>query len=154
MANTLDAFKAQLKAAETLHAKLTEVASLVSALHSQLDGLRVDQQLKETLDAESKWLTHVRELVADVRAFRHVEYRRVRVSLLWRWAMPFGFALACSASMGGGLLWAWQPYAAELTRLRAQAQFAELVESRVAAMTTVERQEFERLMKLSQSERH
>src|SRR5689334_16338527 len=128
MANTLDAFKAQQKAAEALHAKLSEVASLVSALHSQLDGFRVDRQLKETFDAESKWLTQVRELVADVRAFRDVEFRRLQMRVQWRWAMPFAFALAASAATGAGLLWAWQPYAAELARLQAQAQFAELIE--------------------------
>jgi hypothetical protein len=70
-----------------------------------------------------------------------------------RWAFPIVFALAASAATGAGLLWVWHPYAAELARLRAEAEFAELVESRVAAMTAVERQEFERLMKLPQKPR-
>ena len=56
-------------------------------------------------------------------------------------------------NLDAGVMWAWQPYAAEVARLRTEAEFAEGIESRVVAMTDAERREFERLMKLSQPRR-
>ena len=148
MGNTLDAFKAQQKAAEALLAKLAEVSTLVSTLQPQLDRLRVDQQLRDTFDAEAKWLARVQGLVVDARAFREAEFRRFRFGVVWRWALACLFALA-SISLGEAVyVRAEQPYLAELERLRAQAAFAESVQRRVSKMTPAERQQFDRLMKL------
>jgi hypothetical protein len=148
MGNALDAFKAQQKAAEALHAKLTEVASLFSTLQPRLDGLKVDQQLKETFDAEAKWLGKVQELVSEVRAFREGEFQHFRFGVVWRWALACLFALAATGVYEGVRVRAENPYAAEIEQLRAQAQLADLMQQRISTMTPAERQQFDRLMKI------
>ena len=148
MSSALDAFRAQQKAAEALHARLTEVSALVSTLLPQLDRLRVDQALKETFAAETKWLVTVQDLVRDVRAFREIEFRRFRLGVVWRWALACLFALASMGVGQAAYAWAAKPYAEELERLRAQQAFADTVQRRMSTMTPVERQQFDRLMKL------
>jgi hypothetical protein len=146
MGNTLDAFKAQQAAAEALHAKLIEVSSLFSTLQPKLDGLKVDQRLKETFEAETTWLTKVQELVREVRQFREVEFRRFRLGVVWRWAMACLFALAAVGVHEAVRIHGENPYASEIERLRAQAQLLDRVERRISTMTPVERQQFDRLM--------
>jgi hypothetical protein len=153
MRNTLNAFKAQQHAAEALHAKLTEVATLMATLQPQLDRLRVDQHLRETFDAESKWLVHVQALVKDVRAFREAEFRRFRFGAVWRWAMACLFALAAISVAEAAHVWAEKPYAEEVERLRAQVAFADVVQQRMSTMTPSERLQFEQLLKLSEQPR-
>jgi hypothetical protein len=153
MGTTLDAFKAQQKAAEALHGKLMEVATLLSDLKGQVDTLRLVDDLKRAIEHEQQWLTRTHDLLRDVQHWRDGELRQARRVLRWRWAAPFAFALASSVATGAGLLWAWRPFAEELARVRTQVEFAEAVESRLGAMTNSERQEFERLMHLSQTPR-
>ena len=148
MGNTLDVFKAQQQAAERVHARLTEVAALVAGLKVQVDELRLGEELQHTIEAEQVWLARTKELVRDVRYWRDSELRQARREQRWRWLMPIAFALVASAATGAGLLCAWHPYAAEFARLHAQAELAEQIESRMAAMTAAERDQFERLMKL------
>jgi hypothetical protein len=148
MGNALDAFRAQQKAAEALHARLTDVSALVSTLLPQLDRLKLDQALKETFAAETKWLVTVQDLVRDVRAFREVEFRRFRLGVVWRWALACLFALASMGVGQAAYVWAAKPYAEELERLRAQEAFADAVLRRMSTMTPVERQQVDRLMKL------
>jgi TnpA family transposase len=148
MGNTLDVFKAQQQAIERVHVRLTEVAALVASLKAQVDELRLGQELRQTLEAQQAWLANTNELLQDVRRWGDGELRQARRTRRWRRLLPFAFALAASAATGAGLVWAWHPYAAEFARLQAQAELAKQVESRVAAMTAAERQQFERLMKL------
>ena len=154
MGNTLDVFKAQQKAAEALHAKLADVATLISTLQPQLDRLRLDQALKETFDAETKWLVNVHDLVREVRAFREVEFRRFRLGVVWRWALACLFAFAAISIAEAVQVWVQKPYAAEIEQLRAQAQFADLVHQRISTMTPAERQQFDRLMKMESRRGH
>jgi hypothetical protein len=148
MGNALDAFKAQQKAAEALHAKLTEVASLFSTLQPRLDGFKVDQTLKETLDAEAKWLNKVQELVREVREFREDDFRQFRLGVVWRWILASLFALTAIGVHEAVRVRGENPYAAENERLRAQAEFSDLVQRRLSTMTPAERQQFDRLMKI------
>jgi hypothetical protein len=154
MGNTLDAFKAQRKAAEALHATLTDVARLFSTLQPQLDRLRVDQALKNTFEAETTWLVKTQELVREVRAFRETEFQRFRLGVVWRWALACLFAFATISVAEAAYVWAEKPYLDVFERLRAQAAFAELVEHRMATMTPAERQQFDRLMKIESSRGH
>jgi len=147
MGNTLDAFKAQRQAVEAVHAKLMEVATLVSTLQPQFERLRIDQRLKETLDAETKWLVKVQDLVGEVRAFREAEFGRFRFGVVWRWALACLFALAAISVGEAVYVWAEKPYSEEVDRLRAQAAFADVVQRRMSTMTPAERQQFDRLMK-------
>ena len=147
MGTTLDAFKAQQQAAEAVHAKLSEVARLCSTLQSQMDGLKVDQTLKETFSAETKWLAKIQELVSEVRAFREAECRRFRFGVVWRWALACLFALAAIGVGQAVYVWAEKPYSDELERVRQQVAFAEAVQRRMSTMTPAERQAFDRLMK-------
>src|SRR4051794_38891665 len=105
MGNTLDAFKAQRDAAEAVHAKLAEVAALVSTLQPQIEALRLDEALRDTFDKETRWLMQVGELVREVRAFRETEFRRFRVGVAWRWALACLFALAAIGIRDGVSGW-------------------------------------------------
>ena len=149
MGNALDMLKAQQQAVDGVCTRLTEVAAVVADLRRQIDALRVGDDLRRTLETEQQWLARTDRLLRDVRHWRDHEYRKARRAVRVRWVLPCVFALATSAATGAALLWAWRPYAAELARLRTRAEFGELVESRVTAMTAIERQEFERLLKLS-----
>ena len=147
MANTLDAFRAQQKAVEALHARLLEVGALVSALQPQLDRLRVDQELRQVFEAQSTWLTRTQDLLEEVRRFREAEQRDGRLAVVWRWALACLFAVATIGVGEAVRVRATRPYADELDRLRDQAAFAESVQQRIGVMTPAERQTFDRLMK-------
>jgi hypothetical protein len=151
MRNALDTFKAQQEAAETLHGRLTDVAALLSDLTARVDRVRIGAELKATLDAEQRWLAQMQDLLRDVQRWRQSEAHESRRRAVWRWSAAVGFALAVSTATGAGFIWGRQVYAAELERLQARAALADLVERRVATMTAAERQQFERLMNLSQS---
>jgi hypothetical protein len=149
MGNALATFKAQQEAVEALHARLRDVAAVVADLTTRVDGLRLGGELTATLEAEERWLAKTQEVLRDVHRWRERESRELRRSALWRWSTAVAFALAVSTATGAGFLWARQLYAAELERLQSQAALADLIERRVAAMTAIERQQFERLMKVS-----
>ena len=148
MANALDMFKAQRKAAEAVHATLTQVAALLASLQQALDQLALDRTLTDTLKAEQAWLSKVQELLEKEQAFRQSQFERFPLSILWRWVLACTFALAAIGAAGAGYVWAARPYTAELTQLRDQAALADLIERRLATMTPAERQQFERLMKV------
>src|SRR5579872_4325850 len=149
MANALDTFKAQQAAVEALHVRLTDVAALMADLTARVESLRVGGDLKATLDAEHRWLAKTEDVLRDVQRWREREARAFQRSAVWRWSAAIAFALAVSTASAAGFLWARQLYAAELERLQTQAALADLVERRVAAMTSAERQQFERLIALS-----
>ncbi len=149
MGNTLDAFRAQQKAAEALHAQLSEVGALISALQPQLDRLRLDHGLRQAFDAQSTWLARTHDLLEQIRRFRELEQRHGRLAVVWRWALACVFAIATVSAAEAVRVRATKPYADELDRLREQAAFAESVQHWIAAMTPAERQTFDRLMKLS-----
>jgi hypothetical protein len=153
MGNALDVFRAQQQAVDDLHSRLTEVAALLSDLKKEVAVLGVSDDLKHTLEAEHAWLARLHDLLGDVQSWRGCEFRRMRRTMLWQWGLVITFALAASAASGAGFLWASQPYASELASLRSEAKFAEFVERRVAQMTALERQQFERLMRWSAPQR-
>jgi len=68
-----------------------------------------------------------------------------------RWALALGFALISAAAAGASYAWVSRPYDAELAALRSRAEFTELVERRVLAMTPAERRQFDALMKWNPS---
>jgi len=153
MANALDMFKALREATDALHATLTDLTAHVSSLQQGLDHLSLDTTLKETLKAEQAWLSKVEELLEKEQAFRQSQFEHFRLSILWRWVLACAFALAAMGAAGAGYVWAARPYKAELAQLRDQAASADLIERRLAAMTPAERQQFERLLKLTATPR-
>jgi hypothetical protein len=64
MANALDAFRAQKEAADQVHARLTEVATLLNRLRVQVDGL-VTTELRDALREEQSLLTRAQETISD-----------------------------------------------------------------------------------------
>jgi len=146
--NALDTFKAQREAVETLHARLNEVAGLVSKLKTQVDGLALHPQLKEILHDEQMWVARAEALVRDVRDWREQEFHRFRYGVVWRWALACTFALSTMGILGAGYVWAMRPYAAELEKLQTQADVGQMIGRRLRDMTPEERREFDRLMKL------
>lgn len=148
MGNTLEAFKAQRDAAEAVHAKLAEVAALVSTLQPQIEALGLDQALSDTFEKETRWLVQVRELVREVRAFRETEFRRFRLGVVWRWVLACLFALAAIGIRDAVTGWTQKRYSEQLDQLHPQAALAEVVQRRLSTMTPAERQQFDRLMNL------
>src|SRR3954465_13145249 len=132
MGNALDAFKAQREAVESLHAKLNEVASLVATLKQQVDGLALHPELKQTLHDEQVWLAKAQDLVQQVRHWREREFRNFRYGVVWRWVLACAFALAAVGIGAATYVWTSRPYAAEIERLRTQAQFADQIEHRIS----------------------
>ena len=154
MPNALDTFKAQQKALETLLARLTDVVAGVSDLAARLEALRTDRELHATLEAEQRWIAKTQDVLRDVRQWQERQSRALRWSGVWQWTKAIAFALAVSVATAAGFMWARQLYAVELARLQSQAALADLVDRRVAAMTPGERQQFERLLNLSEKPRH
>ena len=148
--NALDAFKAQREAVDSLHARLTEVAGLVSKLKAQVDGLALHPELKEILRDEQVWVARAEALVRDVRYWREQEYHRFGLGVVWRWALACIFAFAAITLGAAGYAWETQPYAAELEKLRTHTDVADLIGRRLQEMTPEERLEFNRLMKLTE----
>jgi hypothetical protein len=148
MANALDAFKAQREAVESLHARLNDVAGLVSALKQQVDGLALHPELKQTLRDEQAWLVAAADTIREVRRWRDHEMRRLWFSIFWRWVLACAFALVATWSAGAGYAWVTRPYAAELEQRRAQADIGDWIGRRLQDLTPEERREFNRLMKL------
>lgn len=110
MSNALDAFRAQRKAVEDVHTRLTEVADLIGRLQSQVNAIAQDPVLRQVLRDEERWLETARLTIAEVRAFREEEARRYWPGVWRRWVVATAFALASSAVFGAGYVWANRPY--------------------------------------------
>jgi hypothetical protein len=147
MSNALDAFRAQREAVEQVLARLTEVGDLLREVQSQVDSIAQNQSLREVLREEQRWLERAQQTIAHVRTFREEEMRRFWPGVWRRWAVAVVFALAGAAAVGGGYVWASQPYQGELASLRSRVALLDFVAQRVITMTPNERRQFDALMK-------
>jgi hypothetical protein len=68
---------------------------------------------------------------------------------MWRWVLVCAFALVSVTLAGAGYAWVSQPYATENATLRSRAELADRIERRLLTMTPADRQQFERLMRLT-----
>jgi hypothetical protein len=151
MSNPIEAFREQRAVAGEVHATLKQVATLLENLKEQTGSLIPLDELRELLQQERAWLQEAQRTLSQVRELRARELRRLRTSLAAQWIAALAFALASAVAVGAGYAWITQPYAVELSELRARRDFAEVIERRFVTMTPAERRQFEALMKWSPS---
>jgi hypothetical protein len=149
MGNAIDAFRAQREAAEQLQAQLSALSEQLPKLHQQIAALALNDELKALLRDEQRWLAQAENTIAAVRRWREQEAYAYWWPLMWRWVVVCAFALVSVAIAGAGYAWVSQPYAAENATLRSRAEFADRIERRLLTMTPADRQQFERLMRLT-----
>ena len=149
MGNAIDAFRAQREAAEQLQAQLSALSEHVTTLHQQIASLALNEELKTLLRDEQRWLAQAENTIAAVRRWREREMYAFWWPLMWRWVVACAFALVSVALTGAGYAWVSQPYATENARLRSRAELADRLERRLLTMTPADRQQFERLMRLT-----
>jgi len=149
MGNAIDAFRAQREAAEQLQAQLSALSEQLPKLHQQIASLALNEELKVLLRDEQRWLAQTETTIAAVRRWREQEAHAFWWPLMWRWVVVYAFALASVALSGAGYAWASEPYATENATLRSRAELADRIERRLLSMTPADRQQFERLMRLT-----
>jgi hypothetical protein len=145
LGNAVDAFRAQKEAADQVHARLTEIAALLSRLRAEVDGL-VTTELRDALREEQSLLTRAQETIAVARHFREQEMARFWPSIWRRWAIAIVFALGALAAAGAAYGWATTPHAREFAELRERASFGDRILMRLAGMNAVQRRQFEALL--------
>ena len=149
MASAIDVFREQREAADQLLRRVQETTALLEQLRQQVSGLALNDDLRTVLREEQTWLTRAQLAISEVRSFREQDMLRFWPGVLRRWTVALAFALASAAAAGAGYAWATKPYLVELATLRSRAEFADLIEHRIATMTSAERQHFERLLRLN-----
>jgi len=149
MASALETFRAQQEAANGIYERLGEVSALLGQLRAQVEVLASNEELKRLLEREEGWLVQAQRAIVEVRHWREREAPRFWPGVARRWAAALAFAWASAAAVGAGYALVTKPYAAELAALRSQAEFADLVQRRVVAMTPAERRQFDALMRVN-----
>lgn len=147
MPNALDMFRAQREAADALHARVTELFSLLEAARRQIDGLALNREVKEMLRDEQMWLDRAERAIAEVRRWRESEQGRFGWSIVWRWTVAVALALAAVSFTSAAQT--WMAARTENRELRERAEFGDVVSRRLQTMTPAERRQFERLMQPS-----
>lgn len=154
MASALETFRAQQEAANGIYERLQQVSALLGQLRTQVEVLARNEGLKRLLEREESWLAQAQRTIVEVRHWREREAQRFWPGVARRWAVALAFAWASAAAAGAGYALVTKPYAAELATLRSQAEFADLVQRRVVAMTPAERRQFDALMRVNTVPRH
>lgn len=153
MSSALKAFRAQREEVEQIHARLTQVAELLRAIKTEVNGLARDESLRNLLQEEQTWLLRTKHLIGEVRQFREEELRRFWPAMWRRWVVATLFALAAAAAFGAGHVWARRPDESELSSLRFRVEVLDAVAARILTMTPAERRQFDGLMKIPSSKR-
>ena len=149
MPSAIDVFREQREAAEQLHARVQEISALLDHARQQVNALALNEDLRTMLRQEQEWLTRAQLAISEVRSFREQDMLRFWSGVVRRWTVALVFALASAVAAGAGYAWWTKPYAAELATLRSRAEFADFIEHRIAAMSSAERQQLERLLRLN-----
>ena len=152
MPNAIEMFRAQRDAADQVHARLSDVASLLRELQAQVAALTGNRQLRDWLHEEQTLVARTEHLLAQVQYVREQEVHRYWPAIWRRWALAFAFALMSAWAAGAGYAWAAREGAVAETP-RSAAALAELVARRMATMTSAERRQFESLLKQRPSPR-
>ena len=147
MSNALDAFRAQKEAADEVHSRLTEVATLLRNIKEQTHALANNEALRKLLQDEQTWLVRAEHTIASIRHHREWEVHHFWPAVWRRWAVAGVFVMLTAAVVAGGYAWIARPYETELATLRARVEFLDAVAQRVVMMTPAERRQFDVLMK-------
>jgi hypothetical protein len=149
MPSAIDVFREQRDVADHLHKRVLEISALLEQLRQQINAVALNEDLRTLLQQEQSWLQRAQLAVSEVRSFREQEMLRFWPGVLRRWIVALAFALASSAAAGVGYAWWTKPHADELATLRSRAEFVDLLEHRIAAMSPAERQQFDKLLRLN-----
>jgi hypothetical protein len=149
MSSAIDVFREQREAANQVHARLTEISTLLHQLRDQINALALNDELRAVLRQEQSWLERAQIVLSQVRSFREEDALRFWPGVVRRWIVALVLALASAAAAGASYAWATKPYAAELAALRSRIEFASFVEHRVLTMTPAQRRQFDMLMNLN-----
>jgi len=149
MPSAIDVFREQREAADQVHARLADIATLLGQVRQQVNGLALNQDLRAVLKQEESWLVRAQLAVFEVRSFREQDMLRFWPGVVRRWMVALVFALGSAAAAGAGYAWVTELHATERAALRSQVEFAELVQRRMAGMTAAERRQFDTLMRLN-----
>ena len=143
MPNALDVFREQQKAAGLVFERVQQISEMLAAIRKQVDGLLPNDELRDLLRNEQRWLTDAQRAVSEVHAWREREVTRFWPAVWRRWVVAAALALASAFAAGAGYAWATRPYATELAQLRSRAEFVESVERRILALNPAQRKQFE-----------
>jgi len=149
MPSAIDVFREQREAADQVHARLTDIATLLGQVRQQVNGLALNQDLRAVLKQEESWLVRAQVAVSEVRSFREQDMLRFWPGVVRRWIVALVFALGSAAAAGAAYAWVTRLHSAERAALRSQVEFAEYVQHRMVAMTPAERRQFDTLMRLN-----
>ena len=147
MPSALDAFRAQREAADEVHARLTEVATLLRGIREETHSLANNEALRTLLQDEQTWLLRAEHTIASMRHHREWEVHRFWPAVWRRWAVAAVFVMLTAVAAGAGYAWIARPYETELATLRSRIEFLDVVAQRVLMMTPAERRQFDALMK-------
>ena len=147
MSSALDAFRAQREAADAVHARLTEVATLLHGLREETHALANDVALRKLLQEEQTWLVRAEDTITSIRRHREWEVHRFWPAVWRRWAVAATFVVLTAAAAGAGYAWLARPYETELTIPRTRIELLDVVAQRVLMITPAERRQFDALMK-------
>jgi hypothetical protein len=153
MSSAIDVFREQREAADQVHARLTDISSLLWQLRQEFNALALNEELRTVLQQEQNWLQRAQLAVSEVRSFREQDMLRFWPGVVRRWVVALAFALAAAVAAGAGYAWVTKPYETELAAVRSRVEFADLVQHRIVAMTPAERRQFDALMRLSTAPR-
>jgi hypothetical protein len=154
MSNAIDVFREQRQAADQVHARLTDISTLLWQLRQEVAALALNQDLRAVLQQEQSWLERAQQAVSTIRSFREQDMAQFWPGSLRRSLVALLFALFSAAAGGAGYAWITRPYAAELAALRSQVEFADYVQHRIVAMTPTERRQFDLLMRFNTAAKH
>ncbi len=147
MSSALDAFRAQREAADAVHARLTEVATLLHELREETYALAKNEAFRKLLQDEQTWLVRAEHTIASIRRHREWEVHRFWPAVWRRWAVAMAFAVLTAVAAGAGYALIAKPHQTELANLRVRVEFLDAVARRVLLMTPTERRQFDALMK-------
>lgn len=154
MPNALDVFREQREAAGLVYARVRELSELLGRVGEQVDAVVRNDELRQLLRDEQRWLAEAQRTVSEVRLWREQERTRFWPAMWRRWLVAVMFALVAAWAAGAGYAWAVRPYASELADLRSRAAFADAVERRISVLSSVQRRQVETLLGLSNRSRN
>ena len=132
---------------------MRQVSELLAFVRKQVDGLVRNDELRDVLRSEQRWLMDAERVVSEVRAWREQEMARFWPAVWRRWAVAVALAVVSSWAASAGYAWVTKPYDDELAALRARVEVLASIEQRLAVMSPRERQQFDSLMNRSSAPR-
>jgi hypothetical protein len=147
MPNAIDMYRAQQTAANEVHAKLSEVATLVQRVRLEVNALAQDHRIQEVLRQEHTWLEQAERTVKEVQRWRDLEAYRFWPGVVYRCAFALAFSLFAVWIAGAGYAWMIRDRDRELTELRSRLERLGPIEQRISTLSPAEQRQLDALLK-------